>query len=123
MRLRKPMPKAKELQELDDWKVGQEVYIEKDTFGMIRRICKINRITDGRNGTIYASDFSFDKHGEERGSSYHRAKMTPATDQHRLRIRGANARRRLQNVEWNTLSDEEAIRIEKLLNENGVKTK
>ena len=116
------MPKAKKLEKLGDWKVGQEVYIEKDTFGMIRRICKIDRITDGRNGTIYASDFSFDKHGDERGSGYHRAKMTPATDQHRLSIRGANARRRLQNIEWHKLEPAIACEIENCLIAQGIDT-
>ena len=117
------MPKTKELNELGDWKVGQEVCIEKGGLGGFRRICKIERITNGRKGTVYANDRNFDIHGNERGTGYHQANMTPATDKDRMDIKGANARRRLKNVEWNKLGPLTAIKIENLLNENGIKTK
>jgi len=115
------MAKAKELQELGDWKVGQEVYLDQ-TNGF-KAIKRIERITDGRNGTIYVYGYSFDKQGHQRGDSWNRLHIVPVTDKHRLSIKGANARRRLTNVEWFKLSNEEAIQIENLLNENGIQTR
>lgn len=115
------MPKAKELQELGEWKVGQEVLIR----GSGLSIRPITRITDGRGGTIYAGDNSFDKNGRQRGGDgwLYLRYITPVTEEDRIEITGKNARFRISHVEWHNLEPSKAIEIEKLLNENGIKTK
>jgi hypothetical protein len=116
------MPKAKELQELGNWKVGQKVCVSKNGYDSIL-VCQIERITDGRGGTVYANDLNFDIKGRERGEGYHKARIRPATEEDIIRIRGKNALRRIISYGWSELDPAKAIEIEKLLNENGIQTK
>jgi hypothetical protein len=106
--------KAKELQELGKWKVGQKVTLRGNNSLSIKPITKI---TDGRGGTIYAGDYKFDERGRERTSdSWHFRTITLTTDEDRLEIAGKNARNKLYQVEWQKLDYREAIAIEQFLN-------
>ena len=58
------MAKAKELQELGEWKVGEKVVVDRRMREYIRPITKI---TDGRGGTIYVENSKYDSKGWERG--------------------------------------------------------
>ena len=118
------MAKTQELQELGGWKVGMTVLVTEGGAGNYESITPITRITDGRGGTIYAKNLSFDIHGRERsGDSWHITHIQPATDEDRIRIRGKNARHRLSKINWNELDPKKAIEIEALLNANGIVTK
>jgi hypothetical protein len=118
------MPKTKNLEELGQWKVGQKVYIDKtSSFHGYEAVSPIERITDGRGGSIYVKDMNFDKNGKERGEGYHKATIRPATEEDIIRIRGNNARSRIKHYDWSELDPAKAIEIEKLLNENGIQTK
>jgi hypothetical protein len=115
------MPKAKELQELGQWKVGQYVTINS-RYG--KSICPITKITDGRGGTIYAGNSKFDERGNLRGGDiWNTETITLATDEDRIEIKGRNAKYRLSEVDWSKLNNSKAIEIEKLLNDNGIKTR
>jgi hypothetical protein len=110
--------KAKELQELGKWKVGQKVTLRGNNSLSIKPITKI---TDGRGGTIYAGDYKFDERGRERTSdSWHFRTITPATHEDQIELSGKIARNRLYKVEWLELDYEKAIKVEKFLNENGI---
>ena len=116
--------KPQELQELGIWKVGLPVLIRAGGFSESESITKIVRITDARDGTIYAGNLAFTSTGRERTSNkIYSAFITPATDEDYLRIRGKNAQYRLSKVNWQKLDYTKAIEIESLLNANGVATK
>lgn len=133
------MAKTKELQELGKWKVGQKVLITgSGGSGGYEAVRPITRITDGRGGTIYVDikpqiahsityvphELSFDEHGSERGGdTWSRKHIDIATEADTIRIKGKNAMKRLACVEWQNLTPEKALEIEKLLNDNGVTTK
>ena len=118
------MAKTQELQELGEWKVGLPVLLTKGGIGSYESITKITRITDGRGGTVYAGDLSFDIHGRGRsGDKWHSANIQPATEEDRIRIRGMNARNRLSKIKWHELDPKKALEIETLLNSNGIVTK
>lgn len=113
------MSKAKELQELGQWKVGQQVYIEGSS---LRCIKTISRITDGRDGTIYVNDkggigaYSFDIHGWERGGNeWRRVHIVPATEEHKKMLKAMWARTRLQAIKWSELSDDKALEIQAMM--------
>ena len=110
------MAKAKELQELGDFKVGQQVYCESR---LNTSISTIDRITDGRNGTIYVNGTSYDSKGYQRGDIWATGTITPATEEHKRSMIAKRARYRLARYEWQKLSDDNAIAIEKLLRDNG----
>ena len=105
--------KAKELQALGPWKVGMLVLITKGGMGSYESITPITRITDGRGGTIYTKDLSFDLSGRERSEEkWHTAYMSTATLDDAIRIKGMNARNRLGKVKWNELDPKKATEIE-----------
>lgn len=115
---------AKELQELGQWKVGMSVLLKKGGGITSESIVPITKITDSREGTIYASNMLFDIQGWQRGGDvWHKSYITPATEEDSIRIRGINARYRLSQVKWLDLVPSKAIEIEKLLNDNGIETR
>ena len=110
---------AKELKELGKWEVGQAVVIEGFR-GSLRIRC-IERITDGRGGTIYVDGVSFRQSGSQRGGDgWHFLHIKIATNEDRIKIKGMNSRQKLCQYKWQTLELEKAIEIEKLLEENGI---
>lgn len=114
---------AKELQEIGEWKVGQKVLV---VGGRINRegIYPIERITDGRGGTIYVGNTSFNAtSGRQIGGDTCAFYMRAATEEDYLRIRGKNAAYRLSQIQWSKLDPAKVIEIEKLLNDNGIDTK
>ena len=113
---------SKELTELGEFKVGDKVCIEGD----LGRKCisTITKISDGRGGTIYASEMLFDKNGSQRGAdTWHKSYMRVATEADVIDIRGKNARNRISKYKWLDLDPAKALEIEKLLNDNGIVTK
>lgn len=81
--------KAKELQELEQWKVGAKVVVKFPNGS--ESISTIERITDGRGGTIYLPlpfTTSFNIYGNERTSnSWHFYFIQPATEKDINRVR------------------------------------
>lgn len=118
------MAKAKELQELGEWKVGQKVTVHGGGAWSSLSIKPIDRITDGRKGTIYVDGNAYDLRGHQRGGDvWYCRRIKPVTDTDILFVRGSNAKTRLKKIDWQKIEDEKAIEIEKLLNENGIQTK
>jgi len=113
---------AKELQELEQWKVGQKVIVHGNSNGCFRdSIATITRITDGRGGTIYTDDYAFDLRGCERSSdTWHSKFIEPATEEDRMRIKGEVSKSWLVGYRWPNLTGEQAIKIEALLKEMGI---
>lgn len=114
--------KAKELTELGQWKVGQKVNLT-NRYGT-DRIITIQRITDGRGGTLYTEKMSFDKDGRERGvtDSWAFTRIKPAEEADYIRILGNNAKMRLSKIKWDDLEPAKALMIEKILHDNGIVT-
>lgn len=118
------MAKAKELQELGQWKVGQAVLLTMGGANNTESVVPITQITDGRGGTIYVGDYLFDANGHQRTSNeWTRAYIQPAVEADITRIKGKNARYRISKVDWRSLDPVKAIEIEKLLNANGIETR
>ena len=112
---------TKELTELGNWKLGQKVLVSNN-YG--DSIIAIDRITNGRNGTIYIKDLSFDISGHQRGGgTWNSYIIKPATEEDIIRIKGRNSISRLSKINWSKLSPAKAIEIEDLLNKNGIITK
>jgi len=116
---------TKELTELGQWKVGQKLYIKgSGTTTGYEAILPIDRITDGRGGTIYVGSRLFDINGHQRGSDvWGKVNIREATEADYISIRGKNAKSRISNVNWLKLDAAKAIEIEKLLNDNGIETR
>ena len=110
------MAKTKKLQELGQWKVGQPVLIQGR---MIEAIRPIERITDGREGTIYVCGDSYDIHGRQRGGDIYWSykNISIATQEDLDRIRGKNAQNQLKRFQWSNLKPEDAIKIRDELKE------
>jgi hypothetical protein len=112
--------KAKELQELGQWKVGQLVALFHH--GSITGLRKITRITDGRKGTIYVSnktnivgeiyETAYDSNGNLRTPDrWSNCSISPATEAHIKTIKISKAYNFLQSFNWQTLSPDQAIQI------------
>jgi hypothetical protein len=114
------MGKAKELQELGQWKVGQIVVSHSGGTGGVERLLKITRITDGRGGTIYIEDIAFDLYGHERtsNSAWHSKSISPATEEDIKRIVLEDMRRYLQNFDWSKQSDVQVSLVYKIIKGN-----
>lgn len=109
------MSKTIELQELDKWKVGQAVVVYRGRND--EYLSKVTRITNGRNGTIYVNDLSFDLQGWERGNQDHwnRTSISPATGEDIARIIAANRRTKVCTYRWRDLSDDQITSVFKLI--------
>lgn len=102
--------KTKEIQSLEGttgmnkylWTTGQQIIVYG---GMgYRKITKIDRITDGRDGTIYVGKDAFDKHGSMRGGDiWNRSHIVPATEKEIQEIRDLQAIRKLESFNWLTI--------------------
>lgn len=118
------MSKTKELDKLDKWEKGQTVIRFSSGLGACDSIVKIDKITDGRGGTIYVGTEKYDSNGWARGDfGYHRPHIKIATEEDIARVRGQNASRRLARFDWTKLEPAEAYRIYELLKTNGVNIK
>jgi hypothetical protein len=90
------------------WTVGQKVIV----YGtQTRHVGEISRITDGRGGTIYVGEASYDINGHQRGSTLwggsHLELSTPEALQ---AIRAERAKNLLSKFNWHSLPDDaEAI--------------
>ena len=111
---------SKQLQELGEWKVGQEVIIIGGEFIETKTIANIEKITDGWGGTLYLKGFKYDSRGLQRSDGYHRQHLVPATEELKKEIRGTKARWILEKFKWHDLKPDEAMRIYKVLKENNV---
>lgn len=116
---------SKELQELGQWKVGVSVLIRQNAIGGDQEsIVRLEKITDGRGGTIFADGKMFDLSGCQRGGDrWYSAHASIATEADAIRIRGKNARYRLSIFNWKNLDPVKATEIEKLLNASGIDTR
>jgi hypothetical protein len=114
---------SKELTELGKWKVGQNILVSGN-YGY-EAIRPITKITDGRDGTIYAAGLLFDVNGRQRGNDLFTARsyIEIATEADAINIKGKNARKRLSKYDWIKLDPVKAIEIEKILNDNGIETR
>jgi hypothetical protein len=115
------MAPTKQFQELGEFKVGMKVLMSEHSGA--KSIRPIDKITSGLGGTIFVDGQRFAVNGHQRGDGWYKSTITPATLDDAIEIQGINARRRIAKVEWNKLSPSQALTIEELLNENGIKTK
>lgn len=77
-----------------------------------RKITKIDRITDGRGGTIYVGKEAFDKYGRLRGGdTWSRTSLEPATEELIREIKADFCKRRLNEFDWLSLPDWLAINL------------
>ena len=113
------MARAKKLVKLGKWEVGMRVLLTGgiDT-GTSDIITVIRRITDGRGGSIYTKNYSFDKNGHQRGgNSWFIKFIRPATVEDVNRVVGQKYKNSLSHFEWRKLSREDAITIVKFMKE------
>ena len=112
--------KAKELQELGQWKVGMRVLHTGSSIGG-ESIYTVSRITDGRGGTIYIGNDAYDIEGSSRGgSTWHHTHISPATAEDIQRIKGKVANSYLRNYDWQELTGEQSLRAEEALKFIGI---
>ena len=110
--------KAKELQELGQWKVGQEVICYERHY---RKTCIIKRITDGRGGTIYAGGSSFDADGKIRSSSiWDQARIEILTPEAREEIINRTRRNKLSQFDFSSLPFNQSSEIFLKMKEMGI---
>ncbi len=92
------------------WSVGQKVIL-CGSMGY-RSVKTIDRITDGRGGTIYVGKDSFDKSGSLRGGdTWNRTHIEPATEVEIQKIRASIIKKKLKDFDWRTVSDDDATKI------------
>ena len=116
------MAKAKELKELGEWKVGQEVIVYGSGFAHTNTISKITRITDGRGGTIYIEKTAYDRWKHERTSdSWYSKYIKIATESDKEEVIQESQKRKLDNFKWNTLPGSLATEIITLMRNKGIK--
>jgi hypothetical protein len=110
--------KAKELTELGEWKVGQEVCIHGKHS---RSSAVIDRITDGRGGTIYADKGAYDTFGNSRGTDIWNGSqmelMTPALKES---MQKTNRRNKLCNFRFSSLTLDQASDLVLKMREMGI---
>jgi len=114
--------KVTQLQELDKWKVGQKVRVH--SFGCMQHDCikHIERITDGRDGTIYVDGTAYNRRGHQRGQTgWHGSYISVASNEDIQQVRGEICRQKLKKFPWHKLSDDEAINIYKNIKEKVIK--
>ena len=96
--------------EKEFWSVGQKV-IFRGAMGAVS-VKTIDRITDGRGGTIYIGKDAFDATGSLRGGgTWSQTHIEPATEVEILKIRASIIKRKLKDFDWRTISDEDASTI------------
>jgi hypothetical protein len=109
---------AKELTELGEWKVGQEVILN---WKWGNSILPIERITDGRGGTIYVKGKSFDVSGNERTSDiWNDTRIVIATDDDKKRIAMQIRKHKLTEFDFQNLTLEQASEIVAFMREKGI---
>ncbi len=120
------MSKTKNLDELGQWKVGMEVYVANNLQGFV--IGKVVRITDGRDGTIYAtfgsnpSETAYEINGMERGGDkWHTTHLYPLTNEKKIEIAMFFRKEKLRSFKWDELTVEQASEIVVFMREKGIK--
>jgi hypothetical protein len=113
--------KAKELTELGPWKVGQEVALSYPSPQNRDAIKSIERITDGRNGTIYVDNMAFDVHGRERTSNqwtFHSISvLTPEVKENIIKT---NRKNKLVQFKFSSLTIDQASNLVLKMREMGI---
>ena len=112
------MAKAKEHQKLGEWEVGQEVVVRARGMMAKDHIALIERITEGRGGTVYVQGQGYDQNGWQRGGdAWGRLHIHSVTQEDRIKIAGEKAKLRLQYFKWNDIDDKKAVEIRTILKE------
>ena len=115
---------TKEIQSLEStgfmekttWTVGQQVVVYGGGAMQWKQIRKIDRITDGRGGTIYVGKEAYDSGGSRRGGdSLFRSHIAPATEKLLLEVRSEYAKMKLSKFNWNSLPDWAALKVVEVL--------
>jgi len=112
---------SKQLQELGEWKVGQEVIVIGGGFTQTKRVAKIDKITDGWGGTLSVQGDKYDARGWQRGGEWDGKQIVPSTEELKREIHGMRARNKLQHFAWHSLDPSEALRIYGILASSNVK--
>ena len=113
--------KAKELTELGQWKVGQEVVLSYPAPQDRETIKTIERITDGRNGTIYVDNMAFDLHGRQRNSnSWTFFSISVVTPDIKEGIIKKNRRIKLRQFDFKSLTFDQASDLVLKMREMGI---
>jgi hypothetical protein len=100
--------KAKEIESLkygegpgEFWFDGQQVFVLSPSG---RRLKNIDRITDGRGGTIYVEKDAFDKNGNLRGGgTWCQTRLEAVNEENLRQFRETVARNNLVYFKWNTI--------------------
>ena len=121
------MAKAKELDKLGEWYVGQKVIEETH---LSKRLTTITRITDGRGGTLYTEYKSlgatvninaYDKDGWMRGGgAWSKSRIQPATPEAVKELKVQITRRKIEQISWRKIPDDTILEIKDFLNEKGL---
>lgn len=115
---------TKEIQSLEStgfmgkatWTVGQQVIVYGGGAMQWKQVRKIDRITDGRGGTIYVGKEAYDSGGMMRGGdTWSRQHIAPATEKLLLEVRSEYAKMKLGKFDWNSLPDWAALRVIEVL--------
>ncbi len=115
---------TKEIQSLEgsefgqpiNWVVGQQVIVYGGGAMRWKQVRKIDRITDGRGGTIYVGRESYDSSGHQRGGDvWSRQHIQIATEKLLLEVRSEYAKMKLRKFDWDSLPDWAALKVVEVL--------
>lgn len=110
--------KTKELTELGQWKVGQEVVVHGKHY---RSSAVIDRITDGRKGTLYIGKNAYDVGGHSRGTDiWNGSHIEPMTPKIKESIIKRNRANRLNNFNFGSLTIDQLSDIYLKIKEMGI---
>ena len=114
---------AEQLQELGEFKVGDQVVVTTNRgFNKYRYIAVIDKISSAYGGTIWVDKTRYDNRGWARGhTGYHPPRITPVTVELIEEVRGEQSRARLEHFKWHELSPKEANHYIHTLREAGLK--
>ena len=109
---------AKELQELGQWKVGMEVFVN----GNNGSIAKITKITDAWDGTIFIDTVKFDVRGSQRtNDAWHSLSIEPLTPAIKENFERDMRRRKLLKFDLKSLTSDQIDSIVFFMREKGIK--
>ena len=109
---------AKELQELGQWKVGMEVFVQ----GIHQSIAKITKITEAWDGTIYIDTLKFDVRGSQRtNDAWHSLSIEPLTPAIKENFERDMRKRKLFQFNFKSLTSDQIDEIVFFMREKGIK--